>query len=109
VTLRAGLNLFYGWVIPEFTTTENVSIGFSDIIHEDPGHGYDWGIMASLGVTVVVKPITLEPFVGGGYRQFHAWMGGTEFLTGPAVFPAADTISRNEWLVTSGLSILFNL
>jgi hypothetical protein len=110
VTLRAGLNLFYGWVIPELTATLSDSTGGFLGAHEEPGHGYDWGIMASLGGTVVVKPITLEPFVGGGYRQLHVGVSGT-FFSGPplATFPSADTISRNEWLVDAGLSILFNL
>jgi hypothetical protein len=110
VTLRAGLNLFYGWVIPESTGTLSESTGTFLAYHEDPGHGYDWGIMVSLGGTVVIKPLTFEPFVGGGYRQFHVGMSGT-FLDGPPLVtaPSADTTSRNEWLVTSGLSILFDL
>jgi hypothetical protein len=111
VTLRAGLNLFYGWVIPELRTEALFSPVGSDNIHEGPGHGYDWGFLVSLGGTVKVKPITLEPFVGGGYRQFHVGMSGTEFINFiPIVVPLPrETISRNEWLVTTGLSILFDL
>jgi hypothetical protein len=110
VTLRAGLNLFYGWVIPELTANQNASTGGFFYYHEEPSHGYDWGILASLGGTIVVKPLTFEPFIGGGYRQLHVGVSGTLIESPPlGVFPSSDTISRNEWLVTSGLSILFNL
>jgi hypothetical protein len=112
VTGRAGLNLFYGWVIPELRDDSFDPTFGNDNLHEGPGHGYDWGIGASLGATVQVKPFTFEPFVGGGYRQFHVGMSGSvysDFII-PTVFPAGpETISRNEWFVTSGLSILFNL
>jgi hypothetical protein len=110
VTLHAGLNLFYGWVIPELRVNDNVTaIGFG-IAHDGPGHGYDWGIMASLGGTIKVKPVTLEPFLGFGYRQFHVGMSGTGAYGPPPIFVlAGDTISRNEWLVATGLSILFDL
>jgi hypothetical protein len=104
VTLRAGLNAFYGWVIPELTDNFMVSfLGVPVIVdntHEGPGHGYDWGLLASLGGTVKVKPVTLEPFVGAGYRQFHIGMADP---------PLRETISRNEWLITTGLSILYDL
>jgi hypothetical protein len=110
VTGRAGLNLFYGWVIPELTNDSFDTIFGADNTHEGPGHGYDWGFALSLGGTVKLKPITLEPFVGGGYRQFHVGMSGSEYVAFfPIVFPTAETISRNEWLVNAGLSILFDL
>jgi hypothetical protein len=111
VTVRAGLNLFYGWVRPELRNDEITSAASYGLLHEGPGHGYDWGFLASLGGTVVVKPLTFEPFVGGGYRQFHAGMSGQFNFSGPppAIFLASETIRRNEWLVNTGLSILFDL
>jgi hypothetical protein len=110
VTVRGGLNLFYGWVIPEFKWSSVDPIFGPATTHEGPGHGYDWGILASLGGTVVVKPLTFEPFVSGGWRQRHEGMKGVDYVASPpAVFPTLDTISRDEWLVSSGLSILFDL
>jgi hypothetical protein len=111
VTVRAGVNLFYGWVRPELRNDEITSAASYGLLHEGPGHGYDWGFLASLGGTVVVKPLPFEPFVGGGYRQFHAGMSGQFNFSGPppAIFLASETISRNEWLVNTGLSILFDL
>jgi hypothetical protein len=112
VTVRAGLNLFYGWVIPKLKDAFNVYAGDFDIIDEGPGHGYDWGFGLSLGGTVKVKPITLEPFIGGGYRQLHLRLRGVEFISTSGFltthFPA-DVITRNEWLVSTGLSIMFDL
>jgi hypothetical protein len=110
VTMHAGLNLFYGWVLPGLKNDLTNSFGGFELLHEGPGHGYDWGFLASLGGTVRVKPVTLEPFVGGGFRQFHVGMGG-HFIEGPPafIFPATETISRSEWLVDTGLSILFDL
>jgi hypothetical protein len=111
VTVRAGLNLFYGWVIPKLKDDFTVSTLGSTNFREGPGHGYDWGFEVSMGGTVTVKPVTVEPFVGFGYRQFHVGMRGSEFVSFiPAVFPIPpETISRNEWLVTTGLSILYDL
>jgi len=110
VTLRAGLNVFYGWVLPELRDDLTNSFGGFEILHEGPDHGYDWGIGASLGGTVKVKPITLEPFVGGGYRQLHLGLSGT-FIEGPPpfFFQASETTGRDEWFVDTGLSILFDL
>jgi hypothetical protein len=110
VTVRAGLNLFYGWVIPELRVNDLDTVFGVEMLQEGPGHGYDWGIMASFGGTIKVKPLTFEPFVGGGYRQLHLGMSGTAAVSPPPTFfPSADTISRNEWLVTTGLSILYDL
>jgi hypothetical protein len=111
VTVRTGLNVFYGWVIPELRVDAIDTVFGVYHAHEGPGHGYDWGFGLSLGGTVKVTPITLEPFVGFGYRQLHLGLSGTQVASGipPVFFPIAETISRNEWLIDTGLSILFDL
>ncbi|OGP85710.1 MAG: hypothetical protein A2Z08_09945 [Deltaproteobacteria bacterium RBG_16_54_11] len=118
VTLRVGLKLFYGWVIPEakFASAASIAplLSIFDVSSEGPGHGYDWGIGVSLGGTVKVKPLTLEPFIGGGYRQLHLGLHGVGFSTFSPMLPPIpdfpdDVITRNEWSIGGGLSILYDL
>jgi hypothetical protein len=111
VALRAGLNFFYGWVTGriKYFFPLNSNTGFFDI-EELSGHSCPhWGIGGSLGGTVKVKPLVLEPFVGGGYQQFRLNAPGVHFDTGGIYALTNEKITRNQWFVTTGLSVLFDL
>jgi hypothetical protein len=106
VALRAGLNIFYGWLLPQAKSFRMIG-ATPDFSDEDSGHGYDWGIGASVGGTVKVKPLTLEPFVGGGYRQRHLQVHGVGYVFGTRL--VSDVVDRNEWSIGGGLSVLYDL
>lgn len=108
VTLRAGLNVFYGWVTGEIRYSGNDSTGSFDI-EELSGHGSHWGIGVSLGGTVQVKSLVLEPFVSGGYQQFRLNADGVSFDNTGLYGLDNEKITRNEWFVSTGLSVLFDL
>lgn len=110
VTLRAGLNFFYGWMTGriKYFFPLNSNTGFFDI-EELSGPGSHWGIGLSLGGTVKVKPLVLEPFVGGGYQQLHLNAPGVHFDTGGIYALSNEKITRNQWFVSTGLSILYDL
>jgi hypothetical protein len=110
VTLRAGLNFFYGWVTGKikYFFPLNSNTGFFDI-EELSGRGSHWGIGVSLGGTVKVKPLVLEPFVGGGYQQFRLNAPGVHFDNGGIYALSNEKITRNQWFVSTGFSILYDL
>jgi hypothetical protein len=107
--LRAGFNFFYGWVTPKVKYSFNDSAG--NFSTEDlSGHSCPhWGVRASLGGTIKVKTITLEPFVGGGYRELHLSTAGSYFGSGGIFGLSTEKFTRNEWFVSTGFSVLFGL
>jgi len=109
VALRAGFNFFYGWVTSKVEYSSHGSAGgFS--IEDLSDHGCPhWGVRASLGGTIKVKTITLEPFVGGGYRQLHLSAPGSYFDSGGTYGLSNEKFTRNEWFVSTGFSVLFEL
>jgi hypothetical protein len=108
VTLRMGLAPFYGWVKENFKSSwiSSSGMGYTDDV---PTDGYHWGIKASVGGTIKFKPITLEPFINGGYQRLHlkgdgdraGWGGESSYLY-------EMSKDRNEWSIGGGFSIKFN-
>jgi hypothetical protein len=84
VVVRAGINGFYGWRILE---GDGEFAGFST-------DGSHWGVGVSVGGTITVKRVTIEPFIGSGYQGFD--------------LDEYDVI-RNEWNIGGGFSILYDL
>ena len=106
VTMRMGLNPFYGWVVAHDFKQSSVGI-FTDDIRSD---GHAWGISGSFGGTVKFSRFALEPFIKGGYRSLRLegdgdQRDGTGLTTG---FQNFDQ-NRSEWFVGGGFSILFDL
>jgi hypothetical protein len=109
VALRAGLSFFYGWVNPKEKHTTIDDTG-NIYISEGSGNGSPhWGIGASVGGTVKVKPLTLEPFVSGGYQHLFMKGDGERFVNSGLVGLYDAKLTRSEWFIGGGLSILFNL
>jgi hypothetical protein len=103
VTLRMGLEPFYGWMKENF---ENASNEFLPFIEEVSLNGHRWGIGASLGGTIKFKPLTVEPFINGGYQEIKLDGDGTEFLR--ALRMDVNELQR-QWYIGGGFSVLFNL
>jgi hypothetical protein len=107
VALRMGLNFFYGWVSEDFKFTYSFSVPiYTDDISPS---GYHWGIGASLGGTIKIPPVTLEPFIAGGWQQYRLNGNGDRIAAGTIINLWEMDKSRSEWNIGGGLSILFNL
>jgi hypothetical protein len=108
VALRMGLNFFYGWVKEDFKYTRYDSgiFAYNDNVSLDGSH---WGIGASLGGTIKIPPITLEPFINGGYQKLNLNGDGERTLPGSAMgnLWGMDKL-RKEWFIGGGFSIKFN-
>jgi hypothetical protein len=109
VALRAGFNFFYGWVAPKIKYSSNDDAGNSTIEDLSGHHCPHWGVRTSLGGTIKIKTITLEPFVGGGYRQLHLSARGVYFGNAGTSELTKEEFTRNEWFVSTGFSVLFGL
>jgi hypothetical protein len=103
VTLRMGLEPFIGWIREDFQNASNELFSFNEDVSLD---GTRWGIGASLGGTIKFKPLTLEPFVNGGYQEMRLDGDGIEFYR--SVIIDARELQR-QWYVGGGFSILYDL
>jgi hypothetical protein len=109
--MRMGLGFFYGWVGEDFTFTRSDNTPPGDNYTDDISlDGDRWGIGASLGGTLKIKPITLEPFVNGGYQVLNLNCNGQRTqLTGVISDQWTLTKDRSEWYIGGGVSVLFDL
>jgi hypothetical protein len=110
VTLRMGMEPFYGWITEDFEST-NFGILFFNRWNEAVSlDGHRWGIGASIGAAVQLQHLTLEPFVGFGYQEINLDGDGTELLSllGRGVTMDVDEWKR-EWCIGGGVSVLFDL
>jgi hypothetical protein len=106
VTLRMGMEPFYGWISEGF---ESINFGILPLnrwIEEVSLDGSRWGIGASIGGSLTFQHLTLEPFVGFGYQEINLDGDGTEFLRGLTM--DVDELKR-EWCLGGGISFLFDL
>jgi hypothetical protein len=112
IALRIGLGLFYGWVRENFELAyTNVSpfttYIFSDAISLD---GYHWGIGGSFGGTVKFNGFTMEPFFNIGWQAYDLDGDGKRIIPTAGITHLYDmNISRSEWSIGGGLSILFDI
>jgi hypothetical protein len=103
VTLRMGLEPFIGWIREDFQNASNELLPFIEDVSLD---GSRWGIGVSAGGTIKFKPITLEPFVNGGYQEIRLDGDGTELIR--SLFLDVSELQR-QWYIGGGFSILYDL
>jgi len=101
LALRMGLNFFYGWVKEDFNFTNAM------VTDNIPIAGPHWGIEASLGGTIKIPPVTLEPFINGGWQHCHLDGDGERSSAGAIMNLWDMDKSRKEWSVGGGFSIKF--
>jgi hypothetical protein len=109
VTLRLGINGFYGWVQEGLKYTYTLSTLPLVERHDIALAGSHWGIGASAGGSVRFQHFTLEPFVAASYEEL-ALDGNGDFVPSaglPALYDMDST--RRAWNVGGGLSVLFSL
>ena len=100
ITVRAGVNIFYGWVSEELRFK-------SPVVQEDRAlDGHHWGMATSLGSTIKFLSFSLEPFLGFGYRKLQ--LSGNRVDSFPQMIQVErfDELKR-EWVTNAGISITF--
>lgn len=108
-TLRGGLNFFYGWLREGYTRFGSMPPNptFQDDLSL---HGSHWGIGGSVGGSLKLQRITLEPFVGGGYQSFDLDGDGESVVVGGPLYSLDEMEkTQREWFVGGGLSVLFDV
>jgi hypothetical protein len=107
--LRGGVNFFYGWLredyarfggLPPFPTfQEDLSL-----------QGSHWGIGGSVGGSLKLQRITLEPFVGGGYQAYDLDGDGESAIVGGGLYSLDEMEkTQREWFIGGGFSFLYDL
>jgi hypothetical protein len=99
--LRGGFNVFYGWVKSEYASDEYYN-DQQDEIFAMSGSGSNMGVNASIGATVKIADISLEPFINCGYIKYETRGNGTL-----GSYPAAAELEKTNWLLGGGLSVRF--
>jgi hypothetical protein len=103
VTLRMGLEPFYGWIREDFENASNELLPFTEDVSLN---GSRWGIGASLGGSVKFQKLTLEPFINAGYQEIRLDGDGTEFFR--SLTMDVKELQR-QWYIGGGFSILYDL
>ena len=99
VGFRAGFNCFYGWADWDYKTDWMSGASIESVSMD----GDLWGIGLTLGSTIKVDSVTLEPFIGIAYQETDLDGDGRS-----NILPDFEgDHERDQWLVTAGLSILF--
>jgi len=105
VTLRMGLNPFYGWVVAhDFEQSSNVFL--TDTISLN---GYTWGIGGSVGGSLQFDGFTMEPFINAGWQQYNLAGDGDTTALGVITTLWDMDLSRDEWYIGGGCSFLYDL
>lgn len=101
VVLRGGFSAFYGKVENDYAYNA-YDTGGPYLPVALPTSGSNRGVNASIGATVKLDRISLEPFLNAGYAKYSASGDGKIFL-----FPASAEFEKTNWLVGGGLSVKF--
>lgn len=107
--LRMGLNFFYGWAKEDYAFTYLGVLPSQIVDLSLNGHGPHWGIGASLGGTIKLKPITVEPFINFAWQQYDLNGGGESTNLVLPANPCDMDKSRNEWSIGGGCSFLYDI
>ncbi len=109
-TARLGLNLFFGWINEGYKFRENFLPFAGGTVEHISIDGPNWGGALSLGGTVKLSRINLEPFVSVGYRRLD--LGGEDGFRGtfpsfgPGLSLNMDKL-KEEWSIGGGFSIKY--
>jgi hypothetical protein len=100
VTMRSGLEFFYGKVTKDYESPS----GFPETESVDGPH---WGIKVSLGGTVRFENFSVEPFLGVGYQKWN--LDGTGSISALNVLGNFTRMKeeRKEWFTGGGFSVKF--
>jgi hypothetical protein len=102
--LRGGFSAFYGFVKSDYAYQDFSEEGEFNTSAD----GFVWGLNVSLGATVKLNAVVLEPFLNGGYAWYKT--DGDGILVGPYVggpYYIETEFKKNDWHVGGGLSVRF--
>ncbi|MEE9914093.1 MAG: hypothetical protein K4571_20460 [Deltaproteobacteria bacterium] len=101
ITLRGGFNVFYGLVKSSYGY-----FAYNEVLPSLPLNvatdGWTAGVNASIGATVKLDGVSIEPFMNAGYVKYKTSGEGT---FGP--MPAEESFDKINWLAGGGLSVRF--
>lgn len=100
VTIRSGLEFFYGKVTKDYESPS----GWPETESVDGPH---WGMQISVGGTVRFEKFSIEPFLGFGYQKWN--LDGTGSISALSVLGNFTRMNeeRKEWLTGGGFSVKF--
>jgi hypothetical protein len=100
VTIRSGLEFFYGKVTKDYESPS----GWPETESVDGPH---WGMQISAGGTVRFEKFSIEPFLGFGYQKWN--LDGTGSISALSVLGNFTRMNeeRKEWLTGGGFSVKF--
>jgi len=99
--LRGGVSAFYGWVKSDYASLIDDNGGIEYPVDASLS-GYNMGVNASMGATVKLNKVSLEPFLNAGYVKYKVNGDGT--YDGDLFQMKLDKVN---WLVGGGLSVKF--
>jgi hypothetical protein len=103
LSLRGGLSAFYGLAKRDYSYNadgNNFWIPPSPVTVSPDGSHY--GVNASIGASIKVAPVVLEPFINAGYAKDKTDGDGA---TGN--MPTNVEVNKTNWLIGGGLSVKF--
>jgi hypothetical protein len=101
--LRGGFSVFYGRVKGDYAYSGYDNDGATGIYPLDVStSGSNWGANLSIGATVKIDKISLEPFINGGYMKYRTSGDGT-FDTDRVT----TEFEKTNWIIGGGLSVKF--
>ena len=100
VTIRSGLEFFYGRVTKDYESPW----GWPETESVDGPH---WGMKVSVGGTVRFEKFSVEPFLGVGYQKWN--LDGTGSISALNVLGNFTRMNeeRKEWFTGGGFSVKF--
>ena len=101
VVLRGGFSVYYGRAKNDYAYSADSSGSSYDAL-EVSVDGSTMGVNASIGATVNLGQVGLEPFLSAGYAKYSA--DGDGFL---GSLPVSVDMDKTNWLVGGGLSVKF--
>ncbi|MEN6475960.1 MAG: autotransporter outer membrane beta-barrel domain-containing protein [Syntrophaceae bacterium] len=110
LAIRAGLNLFYGWVDRDYAYVMSRTNGFLYPV-DISGDGYTWGANVSAGATVKLNQVSIEPFAKCGYQKLKLDGDGSSTVRGSFSDTSIDYYTgtgyyeKTNWFVGAGFSL----
>jgi hypothetical protein len=102
LALRCGIGAFYGKVKSDYAYSAYDSGGVPYDALDLSANGSSMGVNASIGASVKLARVSLEPFLNAGYASVSTSGDG---VYGP--LPVSAELDKTNWQVGGGLSVKF--
>lgn len=104
ITVRGGFNVFYGLAQSDYGFGSQYWSGGYDFYgpFDISTSGTNMGLNASVGMTLKLGAVSLEPFFNGGISKYQTSGYGTYFI-----YPMRLEVDKSNWHLGGGLSVRF--